>query len=115
MESRLVYAVWTNTDRTEGRGTEYVIHHCEMESTARRLAKGGGVQGSDCRVTEERLHYLEGKWYAPGPRVERGTREDIAEEARRAEERRLAELKTAALERAKELGMTDEEITALLA
>lgn len=113
MESRTVYAVWTNTDRTEGRGTEYVIYHCELLTTARRLAKKGYVQGGDCPITEEKLIYMDRMWYAPGPKVEPGNREDVAEEARLMAERHRRELKVAAIARAKELGMTDEEIAAI--
>lgn len=112
-EPMKVFVVWSNTDLCEGRGREYAKYYTELETTARRLAKGGYVQGTDCRVTEGLLHYIDGKWYAPGPRIEPGTREDVAEEERLIREKRAAELKERAVARARELGLTDEEIAAL--
>jgi hypothetical protein len=113
MEPRKIYTVWTNTDLTEGRGGEYAKVHTALKATARRLAKGGYVQGSDCRVTEERMIHIDGQWYAPGPKVDPGTREDIEEERRLEAEARAREAKRQAIRRARELGMTEEEIAAL--
>jgi len=111
---RTVWAVWTNTDLTEGRGREYVKVFCELQSTARRLAKNGYVMGTDCRVTEERFAYIDGMWYAPGPCVDPGTREDIQEEERVRAEERAREAKLNAIERARALGLTEDEIQALI-
>ncbi|WP_156374424.1 hypothetical protein [Pseudorhodoferax sp. Leaf274] len=47
MDERTVYAVYTNTDLTEGRGRQYVTHYCETEATARRVGSRGYVMGSD--------------------------------------------------------------------
>jgi hypothetical protein len=112
-EPRTAWAVWTNTDLCEGRGMEYVKVFCELQSTARRLAKKNYVQGSDCRVTRENILYLDGMWYAPGPCVDPGTREDIQEEERIRAEQLAREAKRQALERARELGLTEDEIRAL--
>lgn len=108
-QAQEIFAVWTNTDLTEGRGSEYVKFYCKLKSTARRLAKGNYVQGSDCRITTERMISFNGKWYAPGPHVDYGTREDALEE----QQALAAERKQIALDRARELGLTDEEIAIL--
>ena len=41
------WGVYVNSDLTEGRGFERIKHLCEEEATARRLARGANVQGSD--------------------------------------------------------------------
>lgn len=110
MEKREVYVVWTNTDLSEGRGREYAMAYTKLEATARRLARRNYVQGTDCHVTKADLLWHDGEWYAPGPRVEPGTREDIEEQKRLDEEKRREALRDRAIERAKSLGLTDEEI-----
>ena len=49
MEKRKIYHVSTNTDLTEGRGSEYVKHTCALYSTAIRLARNQYVQGSHAK------------------------------------------------------------------
>lgn len=44
---KTVWVAYTNTDCTEGRGYDIPIAACELEVTARRLARGRHVQGSD--------------------------------------------------------------------
>jgi hypothetical protein len=113
IQEKRIYAVWTNTDLTEGRGREYVQYHCENESTARRLAKKNYVMGTDGRVTVEKMFYLNGRWYAPAPNIVQPSREDEIENRRIEAERKAAEAKAAALAKAKELGMTEADLAAL--
>jgi hypothetical protein len=113
MNKRTVWAVWTNSDLTEGRGTQYVKHYCSLEATARRLAKGGYVMGTDCPLSQTQLFYIEGNWYAPGPLVNTGSIEDLHEEEKIKAKREAENRKKQALDRARELGMTEEEIAAL--
>lgn len=108
-----VWAVWTNTDLTEGRGREYIKCFCEIEATAQRIAKGGYVMGTDGRVTQESLIRVDGKWYGPGPLREPPSVADKQREAELSRERAARAAKAAALERARTLGLTDEEIAAL--
>jgi len=35
-----IWAVYSNTDLTEGKGGQYVKHYCKKETTAYRLGKG---------------------------------------------------------------------------
>jgi hypothetical protein len=113
MQERQIWAVWTNTDLTEGRGIEFVKHYCETEATARRLARGGYVQGSDCRITAERMFYRDGAWYAPGPNVVRPTREDQLAEELLQEQRDREQRRQQAIERAKALGLSEEDLATL--
>lgn len=46
------YAVITNSDGTEGRGSAVVIGVTDNIYTAKRIAKGGGVMGSDADIVE---------------------------------------------------------------
>ena len=114
-EMKEVFVVWTNTDLTEGRGQEYALAYCELEATANRLAKGNYVMGTDCRVTKETLLLIGFTTYFPGGRIAHATDEDKRVEALLAEERAKAEKKAAAILKAKELGLTEEDIQALKA
>jgi len=113
-DDKKVFSVWTNTDLTEGRGQEYVQYNCEIESTARRLAKKNYVQGTDSRVTEETIYYVGNRWYGPGPRIVQPTKEDLVAERHLEQERKARETKNNAIERARQLGMSEEEISALM-
>lgn len=108
-----VYAVWTNTDLTEGRGQEYVEYFCKLESTARRLARGNYVMGTDSRVTEVTVLFRGGEWYLPGPRIVEASTEDLAAERELEAERKRNLARERALERARKLGLSDEDIAAL--
>ena len=103
-----LWTVSTNTDLTEGRGRQYVKHFCEAEATARRLAKSGYVQGTDCPVSQVEVLWLDGKPVLPTSiiRVEAPTAEDIAVQ-KRIDERQEVEA------RAKAAGLTDADIALL--
>lgn len=64
-EVETVYAVYTNTDLTEGRGQEYVRFYCELRTTAERMARGGYVQGGDCPIREVKMPKIGGAFYLP--------------------------------------------------
>lgn len=108
MSEVVLWAVYTNSDLTEGRGREYVKHFCRTEATAHRLSKRGYVQGSDCPVKQVTALVLDGKHVLPLSiiNVVEPTREDKDNELRIHNRR-------AALTRAKSLGLTDEEISSL--
>lgn len=113
VQEKPLYAVWTNTDLTEGRGREFIQYHCEKQATANRLAKKNYVMGTDSRVTTEKMFYVNGRWYAPGPCIIPPTDADNAEEHRLEQERKAAEAKAKALAKAKELGLTEADLAAL--
>src|SRR5689334_17813964 len=102
---RKVWVAWTNTDLTEGRGGQLPLVVADKMETAVRLGKGRYVMGSDCPVTEENAVKISGQWLVPG-HIEYGTREDKANREKR-------EAKERAIAKAKELGMTDEDIAQL--
>jgi hypothetical protein len=107
-ETKTVYVAYSNTDLTEGRGRDYPIAVCEMKITAERLARKRYVQGSNGPVRSMQLVKIDGKWYAPGEAVNviPPTKDDIAEQ-KRIDER------NAILAKAKEAGLTDDEINLL--
>ena len=113
IDDRKYYAVWTNSDRTEGRGQQYVMAYTELEATAIRIGKGEYVQGMDCPITTETFRYIDGKWYAPGPRILGPSKEDRDVEERLEIQRKKKKEKEAAIAKAKALGLSDEEIKAL--
>ena len=59
-----IHIVWSNTDLTKGKGYKYPKAYCINEVTAKRLAAGNYVKGTDCPITEEIAMYSEGSWYA---------------------------------------------------
>lgn len=107
VETKTLYSVWCNTDRTEGRGYEYVKYFCELKSTAIRLSKKGYVQGSDCPVKEISGYIIDGKLYLPHVMVEYPTKEDLEQE-------KIIAAREAAFEKAKSLGLTEEDINNIL-
>lgn len=109
---KVVWQVWSNTDLTEGRGSEYVSHVCELEATAKRLAKGRYVQGGNCNVTKAKGLFIDRTWYYPSNLI-KPTKEDLQEESLLEEERKLRTEREAILSKALSLGLTEEEIQKL--
>jgi len=102
-----VWVAWTNTDRNEGRGSEIPLAVCETRTTAERIGKAGGVQGHDCKVTEETAIKVDNRWLVPViVGIQEATDEDIRKE--KAEKRLSATLK-----KAKDAGLSREEIEIL--
>lgn len=113
VETKPVWVVWQNTDLTEGRGYLVPIHVCESETTAYRLAKGKGVQGSDAEVSFGEAVKHMGHWCAP-VQVIKPTAKDIDADARKAAAREADRRKHEALERARLAGLSEEDIQALM-
>lgn len=107
-QKEVLWAVYTNSDLTEGRGRQYVAHFCKLRATALRLAKRGYVQGTDCPVAPVTVLVLDGKLVLPMSLIEvaNPSREDEAAEAQL-----LA--KEAAIEKARAAGLTEDEIKLL--
>ncbi len=75
------YAVFTNTDLTEGRGQEYAFAFTNNLITAERIGAGKYVMGSDCNI--KRVTVLidkTGKKYYPYCYTVSATPEDINKE-----------------------------------
>ncbi len=108
-EKLTLWAVYTNDDLTEGRGRQFVKHFCKMESTALRLAKKGYVQGTDCPVEPVDAFCVDGKYFLPTSilNIVPPSREDEARQ-------RTVDARKLALEKAKALGLTDDEIALLM-
>ncbi len=111
-KTKPVWVVWTNDDLTEGRGDEFPLFVCESETTAIRMSKKQGVQGSDARVERFDAVLHESRWCAP-VRIYRPTEKDREadiriEQARIAEQRRQE-----ALDRARKAGLSEDDIKIL--
>ena len=115
-DNKVIYGVFTNTDLTEGRGTEYPLHHCRLRATAVRLAKGQGVMGTDAKVKPIQVIHIDGVDFVQlcDIHVKGGTKEDLELEERfeKLEKARLA--KREALEKARKLGLSEKDIAALM-
>lgn len=104
---RTAWVVYTNTDLTEGRGWQYPLHVCDKEATAIRLAHKAGVMGSDAEVKAVNLVRAGGAWYGP-VQIKQATKEDDHAQ-------KLMDERRAAVARARELGLSDEDIRLLRA
>jgi hypothetical protein len=108
-----VFAVWTNTDLTEGRGAEYVRDLCRYEATAKRLAKKNYVMGSDCNISKIKIYLIGNRWYGPSTYINHGTDADVAEENKLKKEREAKMLREKIFDKARALGLTEDEIATL--
>lgn len=57
------FVAWSNTDLTEGRGSQIPIAVSKSYSCAERLGRKKGVQGSDASVKKDWLIRLGGQYY----------------------------------------------------
>ena len=104
-DTKIVYVAWTNTDLTEGRGSQIPLFVTEIPETAARLGAKGYVMGSPCPITEAIAVKVKNRWLIPG-QIIGSTREDDALKAKR-------ELRESAIEKAKSAGLSDEDIAAM--
>lgn len=102
-----VWAVYTNTDLTEGKGRQYIKTLCDFKATAERLGKKEYVQGTDCPIGEITVFKIHegGEWYAPVP-ITAPTQED---KERQAEIERYER----AYQDARAAGLTPDQIKAI--
>lgn len=101
-KTKIIFIVYQNTDLTEGRGHQVPIAYCEKEATAKRLAKGKGVMGSNADYQQyESVNYGAG-WLAPYV-LQPISKEDVLEQAR-------IDTRRAAIEKAKSAGLSDADL-----
>lgn len=111
-ETKPVWVVWVNTDLTEGRGYQIPIHVCASEATAYRLAKGKGVMGGDADVLSAEAISHKGHWCAP-VQIIKPSQQDLEADARREAARAADRRRGEALERARQAGLSEEDIAVL--
>lgn len=63
LEKKKLWVAVSNTDLTEGRGKPIIVGYSTNKATAKRVGKGRGVMGSDCRVKQKTF------WVAPDNQV----------------------------------------------
>ena len=107
-----VWLVMTNTDLNEGRGSDYVLHVCEIKATATRLSKKSYVQGTDSPIIQGTAHKINHEWFSTN-NIIKPNDADIYHQKRMDDAKEKLERKLAALAKAKRLGLTDEEIKAI--
>lgn len=106
------FAVYSNSDLTEGKGRIELVYITKLEATARRLAKGRGVMGSDAIVDTIKLPTINGIPYQPA-QVVNPTIEDETNEVALYAARALKYKKAKLLEKLKEDGYSQEDIELL--
>lgn len=100
-----VWVVWSNTDLTEGRGHYYPKYICESLETAKRLGRGNYVQGTNCPMHQSKGYKINNEWYYLNS-LNRESKED-------ADLRIKREKKEEVLSKAKEAGLSDEDLKVL--
>lgn len=106
MKTKRVWIAWVNSDGTEGKGFEYPFAISESRACAVRMGRKQDVQGTDATVQSFEAVNLYGHWLAPFW-LEMPTREDEYMD-------KQLEAAEAAAKKAKELGLTEDEIRAML-
>lgn len=103
-----VFAVEDNTDHTEGRGRQFVKAYTTSETCAKRIAKNGYVQGSNNPISISTLYEIDGHYFPVSSevRLREPTKEDI-------EKDNFLNSYDGILEKALNLGLTEEEIDIL--
>lgn len=96
------FIVLYTTDKTEGRSYDFPGQCCEIEATAKRLGKGGYVQGCDCPIEKVDLYRINNRWYGP-VRVIQPSNEDERSQ-------KIIEAKRKARERLIGAGFSEEDI-----
>lgn len=100
-----VYVAWSNTDLTEGKGSVVPYVVCKSEATALRLGRKKNVHGADCHVTQEYALKLGQIWLVPGY-IRYPSKEDSEHDV-------LLEKRRKALIKAREAGLSEDEINTL--
>ena len=96
------WAIFSNTDLTEGKGTEYISRFCRIRSTAVRLAHKAYVMGSDAPVLKIELERKNKALLGPVTLVE-----PTEDDKRR---QKIMDTHEEVISKARSLGMTDDEI-----
>jgi hypothetical protein len=110
--TKKAWVVWINSDLTEGRGRQLPVHICEAEVTAKRLAQGADVQGTDGKVEEVELYQINFKWYGPVDIVS-PSHADVRTQLELDKVHAAKKRRDKAIEKAKEAGLSKEDLAAL--
>lgn len=115
MKEHTFYFAETNTDCTEGRGFQHSLAISECESTVRRLGSKRYIMGSDCPIHTVKTIEVDGKLYLPLYAVPMSfpTKEDRDQEKLLEAKREAQRKKDEALQRAKDLGLSAEDLKIL--
>jgi len=110
MAKTFVWVAFTNTDLTEGRGTDIPHAVCKLEATAIRKARNIYVQGSNGPVKKFEVIDVDGMQHVPLEcvRVLPPALDDIPEQA-------TIDQRRGVIQRLKALGAADEDIDFLKA
>ncbi|MFG5862758.1 hypothetical protein [Metapseudomonas sp. CR1201] len=111
-DTRTVWMVLVNTDLTEGKGRNIPIYICASETTARRMGRKRNVQGSDADVIKAEAIFHNGRWCAP-VQIHEPTTEDRNEDYKLEQARQADQRRHEALQRAREAGLSEEDIAIL--
>lgn len=104
-DSHRIFIVFTNSDLTEGRGYPVFVDAFFSETSAKRAAKGIGVQGTDGTIEESIAIYINEQWFIPY-NIKKPSINDVAKDKRKEEIKEV-------LDKIKSLGLTSKEMELL--
>jgi hypothetical protein len=111
-ETMKAYVCYKNSDLTEGRGFNYPYAVCRKEATAQRLCLKADVQGTNATYRETELMRIDGAWFGPVS-IEEPTKLDDISDDQIQKELKAKQRRDEAIENARGLGLSDEDISAL--
>lgn len=113
-DTKEVFAVYTNSDLTEGRGSQYIEFFCECEATAIRKAHGNYIQGLNSPIKKITVEFdLEkGGWIGP-VRILKPSPDDIEKQKKIDYENELKRKYLEVVNKAKEAGLSDVDVKIL--
>lgn len=109
---RDVFYLRRNSDRTEGRGEIWLDTPCDNFYTAKRLGLKGGVQGADIEPIKGKAYLIDDVWYYRS-RNNMPNQSDTQLQEDYDIKLYKEEQKQKILDKALELGLTEEEIAIL--
>lgn len=113
-DTKEVFAVYTNSDLTEGRGSQYIEFLCECEATAIRKAHRNYIQGLNSPIKKITVEFdLEkGGWIGP-INIIKPSPDDIEKQKKIDYINELKRKYMEVVEKAKDAGLSEEDVKIL--
>lgn len=111
-QTKKVWLTVSNSDLTEGRGSQIILAVCDTPETARRMGSRKYVMGTDCPIEESQAVKIDGRWYVRGNITPEN---EVDKKFRLSREKAEEALKNrdAVIERAAALGLSAEDLEIL--
>ena len=111
-DTKKIFITYSTDDKSEGRTAPWPWLISESQTTAKRLGKKKYIQGSDSPVEEDIAVKINNTWYAPC-RIIQPNNDDSKQDKIIEQKQALLDRQNLAIERAKELGLSAEDVEIL--